>query len=1032
MVVDTFIKRPILASVCSLVIILAGAIAIPTLPIAQFPELTPPTVSVNAFYQGASAEIVETAVTQPIEQALNGVEGMRYMTSSSSSNGSASVTVTFDVNRNIDVAAVDVQNRVSQVEGRLPTEVKAVGISVTKSGNNFVLAAGVYSENDQYDPLFISNYLDRFVRDDIQRVPGVGNVQIFGERKYAMRLWLDPDRLAGRGITAGEVVGALREQNVQVAAGQIGAQPARPGQQYQISVRAVGRLSEPSEFDNIILKRTPDGTLVRLKDVGRTELGAEDYNTALRYKGKDGVGVGVTQLPTANSLQVYRDVSAEIERLSKQFPPGLKVEMAFDTTRVVSESIREVVTTLAEAIGLVIVVMFLFLQNWKTTLIPAITIPVSLIGTFMFVKLFGFSINTLTLFGITLATGLVVDDAIVVIENIERHIHDHHLPAREAASEAMGEVTGAVIATALVLGAVFVPVAFFPGTTGRLFQQFALTIAFSMAISAFNALTLTPALAGILLSRVEKPKGMFFNGVNRVINGGTAAMVSGLKGLIRMRAVVTLVFVAMLGATYWVYTRVPTGFVPDEDQGYIFIIIQAPQGASLDYTMGIEKQVEQIVNRMPEIQHVFGVGGFGFAGSGPNQGILFCMLKDFNERQGDQHSAKAVVGQLFGQFSEITGANVFPFLPPSVSIGNFGGFQYELLDQTGGPIENLAAAARNLSAQANRTPGITGVFTQFTADDPQLVVTIDREQAKSLGISLSDITQTMQILLGSAYVNDFDFNNRSYRVYVQADSQFRSNPRDIERYSVRSSSGQMMPLSNVVSIREGTAPQNIGHYNLFRSVEINGSPAPGYSSGQALQAMEELSGRVLPQGMTFAWGGLSREEIEAGAQSTVIFGLGLLLVYLTLAAQYESLTLPFIILLSVPLAIMGALLAQWSRGLINDVFCQIGLVMLIGLSAKNGILIVEFAEQLRHQGMSIAEAAVEAARIRLRPILMTSLAFILGVMPLVFASGAGRGARHSVGTAVAGGMIASTFLNLAFIPVLYVVVKSLTERKKHA
>jgi hydrophobic/amphiphilic exporter-1 (mainly G- bacteria), HAE1 family len=525
---------------------------------------------------------------------------------------------------------------------------------------------------------------------------------------------------------------------------------------------------------------------------------------------------------------------------------------------------------------------------------------------------------------------------------------------------------------------------------------------------------------------------MFFNGVNRVINGGTAAMVSGLKGLIRMRAIVALVFVAMLGATYWVYTRVPTGFVPDEDQGYIFIIIQAPQGASLDYTMGIERQVEQIVNRMPEIQHVFGVGGFGFAGSGPNQGILFCMLKDFNERQGDQHSAKAVVGQLFGQFSEITGANVFPFLPPSVSIGNFGGFQYELLDQTGGPIENLAAAARNLAAQANRTPGITGVFTQFTADDPQLVVTIDREQAKSLGISLSDITQTMQILLGSAYVNDFDFNNRSYRVYVQADSQFRSNPKDIERYSVRSSSGQMMPLSNVVSIREGTAPQNIGHYNLFRSVEINGSPAPGYSSGQALQAMEELSARVLPQGMTFAWGGLSREEIEAGAQSTVIFGLGLLLVYLTLAAQYESLTLPFIILLSVPLAIMGALLAQWSRGLINDVFCQIGLVMLIGLSAKNGILIVEFAEQLRHQGMSIAEAAVEAARIRLRPILMTSLAFILGVMPLVFASGAGRGARHSVGTAVAGGMIASTFLNLAFIPVLYVVVKSLTERKKHA
>jgi HAE1 family hydrophobic/amphiphilic exporter-1 len=1032
MLVDTFIRRPILASVCSLVIILAGAMAIPTLPIAQFPELTPPTVTVNAFYQGASAEVVETAVTTPIEQALNGVEGMQYMTSSSSSSGSASVTVTFDVDRDIDVAAVDVQNRVSQISGRLPNEVNQVGVSVTKSGQNFVLAAGVYAENDQYDPLFISNYLDRFVRDDLQRVPGVGSIQIFGERKYAMRLWLDPDRLAGRGITAGEVVNALREQNVQVAAGQVGASPARPGQTYQISVRAVGRLSEVSEFDDLILKRTPEGTLVRLRDVGRSELGAENYTSDLRYKGRDAVGIGVTQLPQANSLQVYRDVSAEIERLSRSFPPGLRVELAFDTTRVVSESIREVVTTLAEAIGLVILVMFLFLQNWKTTLIPAITIPVSLIGTFAFVKLFGFSINTLTLFGITLATGLVVDDAIVVIENIERHIHDYHKAARQAASDAMGEVTGAVIATALVLGAVFVPVAFFPGTTGKLYQQFALTIAFSMAISAFNALTLTPALAGILLSRVEKPKGLFFRGVNRVIDGGTAFMVTGLRRLIRARAVVALVFVVLLGATYWVYQRVPTGFVPDEDQGYIFILIQAPQGASLEYTMNIERQVEQVLAKMPDIEHVFGVGGFSFAGAGANQGILFCMLKDFEERPGEQQSAGAIVGQLFGMFSEITGAVVIPFLPPSVAIGNFGGFQYELLDQTGGPIEDLANAARSLAGQANQTPGLAGVFTQFTADDPQFVVTIDREQAKALGISLTDITQTMQILLGSAYVNDFDFNNRSYRVYVQADSQFRGNAGDIERYSVRNSAGQMMPLSNVVAIREGTAPQTINHYNLFRSVSINGSAAPGYSSGEALEAMEALSARVLPQGMTFAWGGLSREEIAAGNQAMIIFGLGLLLVYLTLAAQYESLTLPFIVLLSVPLAILGALLAQWGRGLIDDVFCQIGLVMLIGLSAKNGILIVEFAEQLRHRGMTIAEAAVEAARIRLRPILMTSLAFILGVMPLVFASGAGKAARHSVGTAVAGGMIASTFLNLAFIPVLYVVVKSLTERSRRA
>ncbi|MCC7417304.1 MAG: multidrug efflux RND transporter permease subunit [Acidobacteria bacterium] len=1033
MLADTFIRRPILASVCSLVIILAGAIAIPTLPIAQFPQLAPPTVTVTAIYPGASAEVVESAVTQPVEQSLNGVEGMQYITSSSSSSGMSNVIVTFDTARSIDIAAVDVQNRISQVEGRLPNEVKQIGISVTKSGQNFVLAIGVTSDNPQHDALFISNYLDRFVRDDLQRVPGVGGIMIFGERKYAMRLWLDPDRLAGRGLTAGDVTLALREQNIQVAAGQVGAEPSPEDQTYQLSVRVVGRLSEPAQFADIILKRSPDGTLVRLRDVGRVELGAEDYSSDLRYDGKAALGIGVTQLPTANSLQVQRDVTAELERLARSFPPGMRVDLAFDTTRVVSESIQEVLTTLGEAILLVILVMFLFLQNWRTTLIPAITIPVSLIGTFAFIKLFGFSINTLTLFGITLATGLVVDDAIVVIENIERHIHESHTPPREAASAAMGEVTGAVIATALVLAAVFVPVAFFPGTTGRLYQQFALTIAFSMAISAFNALTLTPALAGLLLAKTEKPAGAFFRGVNRVIDGGTRGMVSGLQRLIRRRALVTMVFVALLGATYFVFTRVPAGFAPDEDQGYILILIQAPQGASLEYTMGVERQVEDILDQTPQIQHVFGVGGFSFTGSGPNQGILFCMLKDLKERPGPQNAARAVVGQLFGRFAGITGAMVFPILPPSIEgLGLFGGFQYELLDQSGGPIENLAVSARGLSAQANQTPGLAGVFTQFTADDPQLVVTIDREQAKSLGVSLGDITQTLQILLGSSYVNDFDFNSRSYRVYVQADSRFRASPADIERYMVRNSAGEMMPLSNLVSVREGTAPQTINHYNLFRSVTINGSAAPGFSSGQAIAAMEQLSARALPQGMTFAWSGLSREEIAAGSQSVLIFGLGLLLVYLTLAAQYESLTLPFIILLSVPLAILGALAAQWGRGLINDVYCQIGLVMLIGLSAKNGILIVEFAEQLRARGLTIAEAAVEAARIRLRPILMTSLAFILGVMPLVLASGAGREARHSVGTTVVGGMLAATFLNLAFIPVLYVVVKKLTTREREA
>jgi HAE1 family hydrophobic/amphiphilic exporter-1 len=617
----------------------------------------------------------------------------------------------------------------------------------------------------------------------------------------------------------------------------------------------------------------------------------------------------------------------------------------------------------------------------------------------------------------------------VVIENIERHLHEEHSAPVEAASTAMKEVTSAVVATALVLAAVFVPVGFFPGTTGRLYQQFALTIAVSMVISAFNALTLTPSLSALLLDRADKPKGLFFRGFNRGVELGTAAMVAGLRGLIRVRYLVVIVFIGLLAATYWVYTKVPGGFVPDEDQGYVMVLVQAPPGASLDYTMNIVKQAEQIMLKMPETHQMFAAGGFGFAGTSPNQGILFAQLKDFKERQGEAHSAKAVVGQLFGAFSQIPGAMVIPFLPPSINgLGNFGGITYELLDQSGGPIENLAAVAGQVIGEASKQPGLTGLFTQFTANDPQFVVTIDREQAKSLGMSLGDITNTMQVLLGSAYVNDFDFNSRSYRVYVQADQQFRSNPDDIEKYYVRTASG-MTPLSNVLSVKERTAPKSINHFNLARSAEINGSAAPGFSSGQALATMAQVSDRVLPQGFSYAWSGLSLEEIKAGSQSLAIFGLALLLVYLTLAGQYESLTLPFIILLSVPLAIMGALAAQMSRGLINDVYCQIGLVMLIGLSAKNGILVVEFAEQLRARGMTIVDAAVEAARIRLRPILMTSLAFILGVMPLVFASGAGREARHSVGTTVAGGMIASTFLNLAFIPVLYVVVKSLGRRR---
>src|SRR6476659_3546335 len=665
MFVDTFIQRPILASVCSLVIILAGAVAIPTMPVAQYPDLAPPQVSVTAVYNGANAQAVETAVTTPLEQALNGVEGMLYMTSSSTNSGVSQITVTFDVTRNSDIAAVDVQNRVSQTLGRLPPEVRALGVNVQKNSTGFVLGAGVYAENGAYDSLFLSNYIDGYVKDALQRVPGVGQVLLFGERRYSMRLWLDPNKLANRGLTAGDVVKALQEQNVQVAAGSVGDAPAVPGQTYQISVRAEGRLADASQFNDIIVKSSGVTSLVRLSDVGRAELGAESYASSLRFQGIDAVGFAVVQLPSANALEVDRLVRAELLRLSKSFPPGLKYQVAFNTTQVVDESIKEVRKTLIEAIALVVLVMFLFLQSWRSTVIPTITIPVSLVGAFAFAKLMGFSINTLTLFGIILATGIVVDDAIVVIENIERHIQEEKKGAHKAASDAMKEVLGAVIATALVLIAVFVPVAFFPGTTGRLYAQFSLTIAFSVALSAFNALTLTPALSALLL-RGEHEKGAFFRVFERLISAGTNAYLAVLRTAVRLRAVMVVLFAAGLGATYWVYKTVPTGFLPDEDQNFVIVQVQAPDGASLEYTGKVAQQAEAIVRSQPEVQETFSVMGFSFAGAAPNRGIMFINLRPIATREGDEHSAMALVARLRQKFAGITGALVIPFQPPPI------------------------------------------------------------------------------------------------------------------------------------------------------------------------------------------------------------------------------------------------------------------------------------------------------------------------------------------------------------------------------
>jgi HAE1 family hydrophobic/amphiphilic exporter-1 len=1023
--VDFFIQRPVFATVCALLIVLAGAIAIPTLPIAEFPSLAPPQVAVTSFYIGANATTVESAVTIPLEQSINGVPGMKYITSTSGNDGTSQITVVFDISRDVDLASVDVQNRVNQALGRLPNSVKNTGVIITKQTSGFVLGAGVYSDNT-YDSLFLSNYMDIYVKDALKRVHGVGDVFIFGERKYAMRLWLDPARLAERGLTATNILNALQEQNVTVAAGQVG-QPPTADQAYQISVRAVGRLTEASQFDNIILKTGTDGTLVRLKDVGHSELGAEDYGTILRYNGQEAVGLGVTQLPGANALDVDKNVKAELVRLSKNFPPGLKYAVAFDTTTVIGESIREVLITLAEAITLVIIVIYLFLQDWRSTFIPAITIPVSLVGTFIFIKVLGFSINTLTLFGITLATGLVVDDAIVVIENVERHIVEGITEPHNAASVAMKEVAGAVIATSLVLVAVFVPVALFPGTTGILFRQFALTIAFSVSISAFNALTLTPALSAIFLGKHrQRAQGRFFQLFNRAVDIGTNAYQKTVRQVIAWRYAAILVFLAALGLTYLVYIRVPRAFIPEEDQGYLIVAVQAPQGASMSYTKDICTKVEQALKVVPDVEGSFAVVGFSFAGSAPNKALVFLTLGPIDKRKGEAHSAATVVEKLREPLSAIPGAMIFPFSPPAVQgLGNFGGFQFELEDLGRNNLEGISNAANQLIFQSMQSKDLVGLNTAFTANDPQYLVNIDREKAKSLQVSFGQVTDALQVFMGSVYVNDFDFNNRSYRVYVQADSKFRSQPKDIRQYYLRSDTGKMIPLDNIVNVEQTANAQVISHYNLFRSVEINGSAAPGVSTGQGLDAMEALAKKILPKGMTFEWSGLSLEEIESGGKAGILFALGLVFVYLTLAAQYESYILPFIVLLAVPVAILGALGAQSLRGLQNDVYCQIGLVMLIGLSSKNAILIVEFAEQLRGQGKSTVDAAVEAARIRLRPILMTSFAFILGVLPLVTATGAGRAGRISVGTTVFGGMIAATTLNLVFIPVLYVVVRAI-------
>jgi HAE1 family hydrophobic/amphiphilic exporter-1 len=1029
----------VFATVCALLLILAGAISIPTLPISLYPQLAPPQVVVTSNYVGANSSIVESAVTIPLEQSINGVEGMRYISSVSANDGTSAITVTFNTGYDLNIAAVDVQNRVSSASGRLPAAVNSTGITITKANANFVLVAGFISPDHSLSNQFISNYIDVYVRDALKRVPGVGDVTVFGERKYAMRVWLDPAKLAARNLTALDVTNALQEQNVEIAAGQVGSPPNAGTQDFQMAVRVVGRLSDPKQFENIVLKNqaaVSNGNgagLVLLKDVGRAEIGAENYGTSLKFSGGDAVGVGIQQLATANALDVSKQCKAVLAELHKSFPPGMDFRVAVDTTLVVSDSIREVLITLVEAIVIVIIVIFLFLQDWRATIIPAVTIPVSLVGTFLFVKLFGFSINSLTLFGITLATGLVVDDAIVVIENVQRHISEGMSDTHAATSLAMREVTSAVIATSLVLISVFVPVSFFPGTTGILYKQFSLTIAFAIAISAFNALTLSPALAAILL-RPEQHHG----GLLKLIDDGIKALgrwyAAAVTFLVmRMKTMVFALFAVGLAATYWIYNAVPTAFVPSEDQGYFLCIVQTPPGASLSYTADVADKASAIIRQNKDVYGTFAVMGFSLSGgSSPNAGLIFAPLVPIDDRTklGKGHSAKEIVADVAPKLFQVPGGIVAAFEPPAIQgIGSVGGFQFQLQDQGRNTFGDISRVVQTMVGQT-RAPGakLTGLYSPFTANDPQISVTVDREKAKAIGVTMQEVTAAMGTFMGSTYVNDFDFNNRSYRVYVQADAPYRRTATDLRQYYVRTTAGSMVPLDNIVSITQTSGPQVIYHYNLFRSAEIDGSAAPGLSSGQGLDEMQKLFEKNKLQGMAFSWTGLALEEVESAGKAIIIFGLGLLVVYLTLSAQYESFALPFIILLAVPMAILGALGLIALRGLVDDVYVQIGLVMLIGLSAKNSILIVEFAEQLRGQGHTIVEAAIEAAELRLRPILMTSFAFILGVLPLYFATGAGALGRHSVGTAVVGGMILSTVLNLAFIPVLYVLLKSFLER----
>jgi multidrug efflux pump len=1034
-----FIDRPIFAGVISVLIFVAGLLALRAMPISEYPEVVPPSVVVRAQYPGANPKVIAETVATPIEEQINGVEGMLYMGSQATTDGQMTLTVTFKLGTDPDKAQQLVQNRVSQAEARLPEEVRRLGITTVKSSPDLTMVVHLLSPNNRYDTTYLRNYALLNVKDRLARIAGVGDVQLFGGGDYSMRVWLDPQKVAERGLSANDVIREIQAQNVQAAAGVVGASPNLPGIDLQLSINAQGRLQNEEDFGDIVVKTGANGEITRLRDIARIELGASQYSLRSLLDNKAAAAIGIFQAPGSNALAISDNVRKTMAELKRNMPEGIEFQIVYDPTQFIRASIEAVVHTLLEAIALVVVVVILFLQTWRASIIPLLSVPISIIGTFAVMYVFGFSINALSLFGLVLAIGIVVDDAIVVVENVERNI-ENGLKPREATYQAMSEVSGPIVAIALVLVAVFVPLAFTSGLTGQFYRQFALTIAISTVISAINSLTLSPALAALLLKSHDAPKdiltrvmdklfGWFFRGFNRVFRVSSDAYSGGVSRVISRKAVMMGIYLVLVGATFFMFRAVPGGFVPSQDKQYLVGFAQLPDGATLDRTEAVIRRMSDVALKTPGIESAVAFPGLSINGftNSSNAGIVFVTLKPFEERKTPDLSGFAIAGELNKKFAGIKEAFIAMFPPPPVQgIGTIGGFKLQIEDRVGRGYEALDDATKAFLAKARATPELAGIFSGYQVNVPQLYADIDRTKARQLGVAVTDVFETMQIYLGSLYVNDFNKVGRTYSVRVQADAKYRAHADDVGLLKVRSASGEMIPLSALLKVKQSAGPERAMRYNGFLAADINGGAAPGFSSGQAQDAIARIAAETLPNGFDFEWTDLTYQEILAGNSAVLLFPLAILLVFLVLAALYESLALPLAILMIVPMGLLAAMTGVWLTKGDNNIFTQIGLIVLVGLSAKNAILIVEFARELEFGGRTPIRAAIEASRLRLRPILMTSLAFIMGVLPLVTSVGAGAEMRRAMGVAVFSGMIGVTLFGIFLTPVFYVLLRALT------